>query len=204
MLKLFLQPVVLCHQGQILFEQADESPRPKVPPMLKRRLSKLAKQLAPYALHALDGKSLPVIWDSMHGNISKAVSLLNDAVAQADMSPTDFSLSVHNSDAGVLSMMANNHAPITATSCAKNRLKSILVEAEMMRRENDSDVLVVMCDDTIPAEYLQALSVEGSYAVFLVSEDGIEVDASVLKLDGEEAYVELNQLISPTARLLDA
>ncbi|WP_082627241.1 beta-ketoacyl synthase chain length factor [Colwellia sp. TT2012] len=70
-----------------------------------RRLSPFSK----IALHCLDmpaalKQNLPLIFASQHGDLAKTITLIKDAALGENLSPTKFSLSVHNATTGLFSI----------------------------------------------------------------------------------------------------
>ena len=97
-----------------LLKSADQTAPEHVPKLLNRRLSPLAKAVFNVAESCLtDGNKLPVVFSSAHGEICKSLIMLQTIQAGEELSPTAFSLSVHNAIAGLFSIAFSNTQEIT-------------------------------------------------------------------------------------------
>ena len=86
-----------------------------VDPMLRRRLSPLARA----ALHVANDcasnlPTVPVVYASRHGELTRTIELLRSLAREEALSPTTFSLSVLHSAAGALSLARGDPAPAIA------------------------------------------------------------------------------------------
>ncbi len=134
---------------------------PQVPAMLRRRLSPLGRAAlwALFELRAQESESTPpplaTIFCSRHGEVSRTVTLLDDLATDTALSPTAFSLSVHNAIGGIYSMAANETGNITALSAGPDSLCHALLEAWCLLQDGtDQDrVLCVVYDDALPPPY---------------------------------------------------
>ena len=75
-----------------------------VPAMQRRRLSPFAKISLYVANQASESQiqDLPMIFSSRHGDLHKTSDLLGELALDNELSPTAFSLSVHNAVAGYI------------------------------------------------------------------------------------------------------
>lgn len=140
--------------------KAEEMVAPKpavdqIPPMLRRRLSPLGKMAASVAWPLLeDGKSIPSVFCSRHGELARTVDMLRDLALGEDLSPTHFSLSVHNAIGGVFSIARKDTAPITALACGDDGICQGLLETALILSESDyTEALCVFYDAPIPEVY---------------------------------------------------
>jgi len=134
------------------------APKPavdQIPPMLRRRLSPLGKMAASVAWPLLkDGQSIPSVFCSRHGELERTVDMLRDLALSEDLSPTHFSLSVHNAIGGVFSIARKDTAPITALACGDDEICQGLLETALILSESDySEALCVFYDAPIPEVY---------------------------------------------------
>ena len=89
---------------------AGEEPGVKaMPAMLRRRAGFLGKMALEVAYRCLDGRgagatTIPTVFCSRHGEVSRALALLSDLARGEALSPTAFSMSVHNATAGLLTI----------------------------------------------------------------------------------------------------
>lgn len=144
-----------------------------VPAMLRRRLSPLGA-LAVMQLEKLDVDlaSIPMVFASEHGELQRTLGLLKSLSSGDELSPMQFSLSVHNANAGILSIAQNNRQNMTAVATANGELGPILLEAQAMLEYSDAPfVACVIYDQPLPDVY-QRLAVFPEFpyaAAFLLS-----------------------------------
>lgn len=126
-----------------------------VPAMKKRRLSPFSKMALHCAYQTLDGrKDIPVVFSTRHGDIHKTAGLLDTIALKDSLSPTAFSMSVHNASAGLLSILTNNFAASNTVSAGKDTFLSGFIDAYARLRSSDiQEVLVIHCDQALPEEY---------------------------------------------------
>ncbi len=125
-----------------------------IPKTLQRRLTPMAKGV----FHAISqcvepDEHLPAVFSSTHGEIGKSFQLLESLQAGEELSPTAFSLSVHNGIAGLYSMAYGNRCEISVLAPASGGLGSGFLEAVAMSREGHRQVLLVFYDETVPDFY---------------------------------------------------
>ncbi|MFU8789757.1 MAG: beta-ketoacyl synthase chain length factor, partial [Methylobacter sp.] len=142
----------LLHQT---FAKADKAPIPAmVPKILQRRLSPLARAVFYAADACMDGDSpLPIVFSSAHGEVNKSLAMLQSMQAGEDVSPTAFSLSVHNAIAGLFSIAYNNHQEITVLAPAQDGIAPAFIEALGLLQENHNEVLMVLYDEPLADFY---------------------------------------------------
>lgn len=123
-----------------------------VPAMMRRRLSPLAKAVFHAASHCLEPQEqIPLILSSVNGEIQRTVDVLGDICSGDGVSPTAFSLSVHNAIAGQLSIVFENRAPMLALAPTQQGALPALLEAIGLLAENaDRDVVVALFDEPLP------------------------------------------------------
>lgn len=124
-----------------------------IDPMLRRRLSPLAKA----ALHvanccASDLPTVPVVYASRHGELSRTVELLHSLAREEAMSPTTFSLSVLNAAAGAFSIARSDSAPAIALAAGSETLGWGLLDAVCRAQLNPQQpTLFIYADAPAPA-----------------------------------------------------
>lgn len=126
-----------------------------VDPMLKRRLSPLAKLTLSVAHECSKGVPDPrLVYASRHGEITRTVSMLEDLAHGDGVSPTVFSLSVLNATAGLFSLIFKNVEPTTAISSGRSSFGYGLLEAALRFAEAPSrPLLYVYSDEPLPGIY---------------------------------------------------
>lgn len=123
--------------------------------MLRRRLSLLAKMSLGVAnACAYDVPEFRIVYASRHGELARTTTMLENLADGADLSPTQFSMSVLNASAGLFSVLRKCTAPATAISAGSASFGYGLLEACLQLAENPSQkVLYVYADEPAPAAY---------------------------------------------------
>jgi len=127
-----------------------------VPPMQRRRLSPFAKIALYAAQHASEtvDEELPMIFSSRHGDLRKTSDLLGELALDNELSPTAFSLSVHNAVAGLYSILTNNKSAINAMAAGQDSLFMALVDAYARLKSGICNkVLLIHVDQALPEAY---------------------------------------------------
>jgi hypothetical protein len=129
-----------------------------LPPLLRRRLDRHGRMALYTAWACAEGlESVEFVFASRHGDLERTLELLT-ALGKDDMlSPTAFSLSVHNSTAGLFSIARGDRARATAMAAGADTLCMGILEGAMMIGEGASRVLVCYADDAVPAPYQRYL-----------------------------------------------
>ncbi|KAB0493880.1 beta-ketoacyl synthase chain length factor [Pseudomonas vancouverensis] len=141
------QPVVL----------ADNDAAPDVsflPAMQRRRLSRLARMAFSVGWPLADGRQdLPLVFISRHGETPRTVDILTDLAHDQPLSPTQFSLSVHNAIIGLWSIMRGETSEMTALAAAGDGLEHGMLEAAALLNEGEPAVLLVITEERPPQAY---------------------------------------------------
>lgn len=136
--------------------------------MLRRRTSpvgKLALEAAYGALTAAASRQphqanpaspttqldIPVVFASRHGECARSVELQTALAAAAPMSPTAFSLSVHNANAGLFSIARGSQANTVAIAAGQSTVEHAVIEACSLLADGARQVLLVVADAPLPA-----------------------------------------------------
>jgi len=153
----------------------------QIPPMLRRRFSELGKTAAASALPLLDESDrIPSVFASRHGDTGLTLSLLEGIARKEDMSPTGFSLAVHNAVGGVFSIARKDTSAVNAIAASEGLVVNALVECIGQLQDYDR-VLCVIYD--IPLPELYQTSVDGdpfpyACALILSRHSGVELQLS--------------------------
>ena len=126
-----------------------------VEPLLRRRLSRLATMTLHVAHACTQGvPRLRLVFASRHGELKRAMVMLRELARSAPLSPTAFSLSVHNTAAGILSIVRQDRSPTTAIAAGDETLGFGLLEAFCEFAADPAlPVLMVYGDEPLPDEY---------------------------------------------------
>jgi hypothetical protein len=123
-----------------------------VPKMLQRRLSPLARAVF-NAAGDCNGKSMPVVFSSSHGEVNKSLEMLKSLQQGEELSPTAFSLSVHNAISGLFSMAYDNHQEISVLAPGQEGIAPAFIEALGLLQEQHEEVLMVLYDEPLSDFY---------------------------------------------------
>ncbi len=81
--------------------QAGDPDAKAVPPMHRRRMSRLSKMALASALEVVAGETVDYsVFCSQHGEIARTRDILSSISSGTEMSPTAFAQSVHNTSSG--------------------------------------------------------------------------------------------------------
>lgn len=189
--------------GRYCFDKKELPKLDWVPAMQRRRLSAFTKMALHCAYQASAGDySLPVIFSSRHGDLHKTSSLLDSLASRDSLSPTAFSMSVHNASAGLLSILTDNKSSSNTISAGRDSLFMAIVDAYARLMTSDEEkVLVVHCDQALPDAYLEfSDEIQVDHCVAFVmsksSEQGIELAVDILP---EQLAEQMNVTQKPLA-----
>ena len=141
-----------------------------IPAMLRRRLSPLGRAALSVIMPlAQTHGAMPLVYVSRHGDLNRTLGLLEDMAKTEPLSPTAFSLSVHNATAGLFSIQQGLTSNITAISGGAQELIPALLESLGLCSAQTPQVLCVFCDEPTPGIYQQQADQPAhAYAVALV------------------------------------
>lgn len=126
----------------------------RVPKMLQRRLTPLARAVFNVAGLCIEStETRPVVFSSAHGEICKSLAMLKTIQAGEELSPTAFSLSVHNAIAGLFSIAYSNSQEITVIAPGQEGIAPAFIEALGMLHEGADEVLMILYDEPIADFY---------------------------------------------------
>ncbi len=145
---------------------------PFIDPLFRRRLSSLSKMALAASNECVDNNKSHVrmIFASQHGEIQSSLKMLHDLSNKMQLSPTTFSLSVHNTTVGLYSIARTDRSSSTAISAGEDTLFAALQEAAgQISRYPTEPVLVICADEVLPHELSKyAASTDKSYALALL------------------------------------
>ncbi|WP_263143874.1 beta-ketoacyl synthase chain length factor [Pseudomonas sp. RIT-PI-AD] len=151
---------------------ADAQQQPDVgflPAMQRRRLSRLARMMFHVAWPLADAQPpLPLVFVSRHGETPRTLAILSDLARGEPLSPTQFSLSVHNAIIGLWSILRGDTSEMTALAAEGDGLEQAMLDACGLLGEGAPAVLLVIAEETPPALYAGCIDdVPFPYAVAL-------------------------------------
>jgi hypothetical protein len=127
----------------------------EVPAMLRRRFNTLGKCAMGVALPLTEGiDEIPSIFASRHGDTELTISLLKSLGRDEPLSPTSFSLAVHNAISGLFTIARRDTSAVTAISAMQGLVLQTIFEAIGQLLEQDR-LLCVIYDMPLPDFYRQ-------------------------------------------------
>lgn len=124
------------------------------PPMLRRRLDPLGRVALKAAWDCRRGAaSSPVVFASRYGELGRSVELLRSLAQGSALSPTSFSLSVHNAIGAVDSIASGSTESYSAIAAGAETVEAAFVEACGLLSEGADEVLVVVYEAPIPSPW---------------------------------------------------
>jgi hypothetical protein len=162
-------------------EALEREGRPEVaflPAMLRRRCSTLTRIMLATGFGCCDESDraqVRTVFASRHGNINESISLFERLSRRQPLSPARFSHTVHNAQAGLYSIAAENRLPSSSIAAQDDTFACGFVEAlAHLQREPERAVLLVMAD--IPLDPTFAPLVDEPVAAYglglLLASDG--------------------------------
>jgi hypothetical protein len=180
-----------------------------LPAMFRRRLSMQSRMvmaaIRPCAEHC-SLKTVRTLFASRWGESEVTAKLLAQMAEGEQLSPMDFSLSVHNTAAGLFSIHHENHQANTAIAGGRDTFCYGMVEAaSLLHQDPDNPVLLIVSDERLPAIYGEFID-EKQYAYALAmlltsNEDGIVLRATCEQTPQEAAPDPGTALADPQAIL---
>lgn len=136
------------------WEHGTEPDVSALPPLLRRRCSRLTRMMLHAALRVAsmdELAGLPVVFGSRHGEMAGTVALLRTLARREPPTAAAFSHSVHNAPVGLLSIASRNRQMASAVSAGADTFGAAFLEtvASMHRGRHDRGILVV-ADDALP------------------------------------------------------
>jgi hypothetical protein len=141
-----------------------------LPAMQRRRLRRLARMAfhVAWPLAQTQGP-MPMVFACRHGETPRTLAILTDLAHGEPLSPTQFSLSVHNAIIGLWSIQRGDTSEMTALAAAGDGLEHAVLEACGLLAEGALAVLLVICEETPPELYAPFIDdVSFPYAVALL------------------------------------
>ena len=134
-----------------------------MPSMLRRRLSRAGRMAAEVLYRLLGSRTqVPMIFASRHGEVARSAELLAELAGGTTLSPTVFSLSVHNAVGGIIGIARSDTAPVTALAAGADTIGAAFMEALAWLNEGETEVAVVLFEEPLPDIYQQFASAESA------------------------------------------
>ncbi len=142
------QPTSITASGKPLLEE--------MPAMMRRRVEQLGRAAlqAAYWCQGSEGGE-PVIFASRYGDIRRSVDMLQSLARQESLSPTSFSLSVHNAIGALYSIAREDTGNYIALAAGAATVPMAFIEAQGLLADGAPSVLLVVYDEPLPPVYLK-------------------------------------------------
>jgi hypothetical protein len=128
-----------------------------LPALLRRRCTPLTRIMLTVAFDCCseaERAHVGSVFASRHGNINESIELLERLAQQLPLSPTRFSHSVHNAQAGLFSIAAGNRCASSSIAAEEDTFACGYLEAlTFLERAPESSVLLVMADVPLAAAF---------------------------------------------------
>ncbi|OOH90648.1 hypothetical protein BMT54_04225 [Pasteurellaceae bacterium 15-036681] len=171
------------HWYQYVAQQETVAPKLAfLPAMKRRRLSDSARLFFESAWElTADNSNIPVVYASLNSEINRSFALWQTLLQEGDVSPTSFSLSVHNALVGQWSEMRQVKQETTAITAQKDNFEIALLEAFLLLNDGNEKVLVVIAEDPLTESYnAQPITRQPfAYALAMVIEKGEQYTLSL-------------------------
>lgn len=118
-----------------------------------RRFSDLEKGVIACVMGLGDIGDATLVFASRYGAMGNTLNLLKAIAEGETLSPTAFSLSVHNAAIGVASQMTSNRGAHTAVAAGPDTIAMALVECASRLHEGEERVVLVYTDCRLSGEY---------------------------------------------------
>ena len=137
-------------------EGDDPPPLTAMPPLLRRRMSRLGRLAMQSCWDSeQDQISTPIVFASRYGDLSRALALIEDLAREGAVSPTGFSLSVHNAIGAMYSIARGDRSNAICVAAGRATAAAGLIEAVGLLCDGAVEVTVVCYDEALPAVYAE-------------------------------------------------
>jgi hypothetical protein len=149
-----------------------------LPRMLRRRCGTLARLMLTTAFDCCEGEEVgevATVFGSRHGNINESIDLLDRLALRKPLSPTAFSHTVHNAQAGLFSIAANNRSASSSVAAQQHTFACSYLEAmTLLQRDPQRPVLLVVADVPLAPTFARLVDeAPGAYGLaLLLSSEG--------------------------------
>lgn len=165
----------LCLDGHL------KAPKPQnIPMMVARRLCTGTRLAVDVALEMLKDETIDgCVFSSRHGELERNSNILNALSSGLDVSPTDFTMSVHNSAVANAVITAKRQIATSSIAAGSDTFISGLIEAYTFLKSGARKVLLVDFDGSIPDCYQHYVPLDVKdlpYAAAFVLEEGSAIN----------------------------
>ncbi|MEJ6005049.1 beta-ketoacyl synthase chain length factor [Paucibacter sp. AS339] len=133
-------------------QQADLS---AMPAMMRRRIDPLGRAALQSAYAVQPQAPCPLVFSSRWGELARSVGMLEQLALAQPLSPTAFSLSVHNAIGALYSIARQDRSNYLAVSAGEHSAEAGFAEAQGLLADGAEAVLLVSFDAPLPDAYAQ-------------------------------------------------
>lgn len=170
-----------------------------LPAMQRRRLSPLARMVFAVAWPLAEQQPpMPVVFVSRHSETPRNYELLCELAREQELSPTQFSLSVHNAIIGLWSILRGDRSEMTALAGEADGLEHGLLEACALLDEGAEQVLVIAAEGLQPEPYqpwIKDAAFPYAVALRLTRGSNLSLSLSSATTNAEPSYPHALELI---------
>ena len=150
----------------------------EMPAMMRRRVDRLGRIAlqASYQAH-VDAPDAPVLFASRYGDLGRSVELLTQLARSEPLSPTSFSLSVHNAIGALYSIARGDASSYSAIAAGEETVEAAFTEACGLLADGVPRVMVVLYDEPVPApwqHFSESLEFPRAWACLLAASTGAD------------------------------
>ena len=127
-----------------------------LPPLLRRRCSRLTRMMLRVAYDACPGdqrSTLPVVFASRYGEAAVTLDLLQALARREPLTAGVFSHSVHNTQAGIFGIATRNRAMASAVAAGPDTFGAAFLEAVVAAQRGGGAALLVVGDEPLPGPF---------------------------------------------------
>lgn len=106
-----------------------------IPMMTRRKLDKFGRAALYTIYKVYDGGGPNLVFASEYGDYERVVKLIKQRQEDGDVSPSDFSSSVHNACIGLFSLLEKNHASYNSISAGDETISLGLLESILQGKD---------------------------------------------------------------------
>jgi hypothetical protein len=134
-----------------------------MPAMMRRRIDPLGRAAlqSAYAVQPSE-ESIPLVFASRWGDLARSVGMLEQLALGQPLSPTAFSLSVHNAIGALYSIARGDRSNYQAVSAGEHTAEAGFAEAQGLLADGAAGVMLVVFDAALPECFSAFRSVDAS------------------------------------------
>ncbi len=188
--------------GQFTLDQT-ENPSfpltPHIPMMQARRMGQACRLACEVALRLLEQTNNNIdaaIFISQHGELPRSAKIIESIINHQSVSPTDFTMSVHNTAAGLTTILSKQTLEVSSLSACTDGFQQGFYEVQAFFAQGAKKVMVIDFDDCTPEQYHYNEIIQSMpYACGFVFTADKEYQCSEHQLNKTETHLTLPQSI---------